>query len=94
MTVRTGGRMRFVLGGILPYQRRWLRPDVIAGVSARAVVIPKAVSALSGQRVDMKTATVAVLEFLEWPSPGNTVGTSRRRLSTPRLHLSSVRVGR
>ncbi|HEY6635023.1 MAG TPA: SulP family inorganic anion transporter [Acidimicrobiia bacterium] len=34
--------MRFVLGGILPYQRRWLRPDVIAGVSAGAVVIPQA----------------------------------------------------
>ncbi len=42
MTVETGGRMRFVLGGILPYQRSWLRPDVIAGVSAGAVVIPQA----------------------------------------------------
>lgn len=42
MTVRTGGRMSLVLGGILPYEQSWLRSDLIAGVSAGAVVIPQA----------------------------------------------------
>jgi sulfate permease, SulP family len=36
-----GERAR-LFGGILPYQRNWLAPDVIAGVTAAAVVIPQA----------------------------------------------------
>lgn len=31
-----------MLGGIIPYDSSWLRSDIVAGLSAGAVVIPQA----------------------------------------------------
>ena len=62
--VRSGG---FVLGWVPGYQRAALTPDVLAGLTAAAVVIPKAmayasVAGLSAQ-VGLYTALVPPLVY-------------------------------
>src|SRR5215470_2092528 len=47
MNTKATSRMKFVLPipeWLRGYQNKWLRPDVIAGLTAAAVVIPKAMA--------------------------------------------------
>ncbi len=40
----SGKPRQLVLGWVFSYQKEWLRPDVIAGLTTAAVVIPKAMA--------------------------------------------------
>ncbi|MEW5742776.1 MAG: SulP family inorganic anion transporter [Myxococcota bacterium] len=66
MTARgeTGGALRFIpsISWLKAYQRAWLRPDLLAGLSAAAVVLPKALAyaAIAGLPVQVGLYTAFI----------------------------------
>ena len=63
MTAHSGVRQFALLPDwLLNYQKDWLRPDVIAGLTAAAVVIPKAMAyaTIAGLPVQVGLYTVFV----------------------------------
>ena len=88
----SGGAARIlpILGWARPYQRGWLRPDLIAGLTVAALVVPKALGYADIAQVPVKyglyaAAAGTILYAL--------FGTSRQISTGPSAALSAVAAG-